>query len=518
MKLIDCYIENYGKFSRRSFTFSDGLTCFYLPNGEGKTTFASFMKAMLYGLDGYRDTSREFCERKRFYPFSGGKFGGWLRIEWQGKVYTIERFFDKKSETKDGLRVYDGYGRACEDLGAVPGEKIFGVTLAAFERTSFLDAEKIGRNFEDGASEALGALIADASTKTFARAVGLLEEERKRLQSDRKTAGRYTGVLPELFEKIFTLEEELYALEKKQEEVLKKRARLAEVERKVRQMEAERIAFGEKNEGAYSPKAAQKKEARKPSFYKMLSLIFALLWTVVGGLVLKNNLTVSLVFFSLGAFSLVLGLTFLKKKPLSSGQGSNEKEHSYPKEEWISVFSALLEERALLKEEIALAERDCLLAVEKKERIKELSEERERLHKKRRLLEVAKNKLLQADKNLKDGYFVPTSESFLRYARTFDEKRFSNVLLDGDLNCYFESGGQRRESGHYSDGEKTLLQFAMRLALLDNLYQGEKPFLVLDDPFVYLDEESLKKTEKALKSLAKDRQILYFCCHQSRCV
>ena len=72
MKLIDCYIENYGKFSRRSFVFQEGLTCFCLKNGEGKTTFASFLKAMLYGLESYRDGAIGFCDRKRFFPFSGG--------------------------------------------------------------------------------------------------------------------------------------------------------------------------------------------------------------------------------------------------------------------------------------------------------------------------------------------------------------------------------------------------------------------------------------------------------------
>lgn len=507
MRIIDCYIENYGKFSRCSLAFEEGLTCFCLANGEGKTTLSSFIKAMLFGLEGYRDTSREFCDRKRFYPFSGGKFGGCLRVEWQGKQYTIERFFDKKSETKDTLKVYDGYGRICEDLGAVPGAKILGVTLAAFERTSFIDAEKLGLPVEDGVGETLGSLITDASAKKFTRAVELLEEERKRLQSDRKTSGRYTGLLPELSQRIFNLEEEIYAVEKKREGLLEKKARLAALENQVRQAETGR---------AHSPATAQKKEGRKPSLWKMLSLAFAFLWTVVGGVFLKNNLTVSLVFFAIGALSLVWGFALTKKKSLSSGQGCDEKELSSPKEDWISTLSALIERRALLKEEIAADERECLLVAEKKERLRELIEEKERLGKKRKLVEIAEDKLLKADKNLKDGYLSPTAESFLRHVRALDPDRFRGVFLDGDFRFYFESGGERRESKHYSDGEKTLLQLAMRLALLENIYKGEQPFLLLDDPFVHLDEEGLKKVEVALKNLAKDKQILYFCCHGSR--
>ncbi len=139
MKLLSCYIEGYGKIKKRSYTFDEGITAFFEENGEGKTTLASFIKAMLYGLKGYRKGSTEFCDREHFYPFDGGLFGGNLTYEAEGKTYKIERFFGDKSETADSLRVFiDGEEVALLDE---PGRLLFGVDRESFERTSFLTAE-----------------------------------------------------------------------------------------------------------------------------------------------------------------------------------------------------------------------------------------------------------------------------------------------------------------------------------------------------------------------------------------
>ena len=53
-------------------------------------------------------------------------------------------------------------------------------------------------------------------------------------------------------------------------------------------------------------------------------------------------------------------------------------------------------------------------------------------------------------------------------------------------------------------------------ALIDNMYENEKPFIVMDDPFINLDEQNFKGAARVLKSISKDKQIIYFCCHESR--
>ena len=57
MKLISCYIENFGKISQKEFVFDERITLFLEENGYGKTTLAEFIKSMFYGLLSYKTTS-----------------------------------------------------------------------------------------------------------------------------------------------------------------------------------------------------------------------------------------------------------------------------------------------------------------------------------------------------------------------------------------------------------------------------------------------------------------------------
>ncbi len=141
MKLLSCYIENYGKIKGREYRFTDGINEFCLDNGEGKTTLASFIKAMFYGLPSYDARSKDFCDREHFYPFDGGKFGGNLTFEMDGKVYKAVRFFGEKREKEDTLRVYENGEEIAleEELGKL----VFGVDKPSFERTVFLDSGEV---------------------------------------------------------------------------------------------------------------------------------------------------------------------------------------------------------------------------------------------------------------------------------------------------------------------------------------------------------------------------------------
>ncbi len=158
MKLLSCYIEGYGKIKQRRYDFSDGITVFCEENGEGKTTLASFIKAMFYGLKGYRRGSTEFCDREHFYPFDGGRFGGNLTFFWRGKRYKIERFFGERSETADTLRAFEN-GEMTAELGDEPGKTVFGMDRESFERTVFLDSGEVEIASTSGIHARLNAFL-----------------------------------------------------------------------------------------------------------------------------------------------------------------------------------------------------------------------------------------------------------------------------------------------------------------------------------------------------------------------
>ena len=68
MKLLKCHIENFGNLANYNYEFKEGLNVINKPNGFGKSTFASFIKAMFYGLEG--GTKRaSLTDRKRYLPW-----------------------------------------------------------------------------------------------------------------------------------------------------------------------------------------------------------------------------------------------------------------------------------------------------------------------------------------------------------------------------------------------------------------------------------------------------------------
>jgi uncharacterized protein YhaN len=48
------------------------------------------------------------------------------------------------------------------------------------------------------------------------------------------------------------------------------------------------------------------------------------------------------------------------------------------------------------------------------------------------------------------------------------------------------------------------------------MYREKKPFLILDDPFVNLDEEKIEHGKAFIREIAKEYQVIYFTCHESR--
>ena len=116
MRLISCYIAGFGKFVDRSFDLSADLTNVKEENGWGKTTFADFIKCMLYGMDGGRSKSVGANDRIKYEPWQGGVFGGSLVFSYAGRTYRIERTFGK-TPSGDVVRLYDGNNMLSYDFG-----------------------------------------------------------------------------------------------------------------------------------------------------------------------------------------------------------------------------------------------------------------------------------------------------------------------------------------------------------------------------------------------------------------
>jgi uncharacterized protein YhaN len=90
--------------------------------------------------------------------------------------------------------------------------------------------------------------------------------------------------------------------------------------------------------------------------------------------------------------------------------------------------------------------------------------------------------------------------------------------MDTDFGIKKQEGGTTKSIEAYSRGTRDLYNLAARLALVDSLYEIEKPFIILDDPFTAFDDRKTDAALKLLKEFSKERQIIYFTCAKSRTI
>lgn len=101
------YINGFGKLRDLSLELSDGINIITGPNEAGKSTIHLFIRSMLYGAGIHRrGKERPVWERMRPWH-DGEKYGGSIDIEKDGKIWRIERDFNKAA---DDLKIRDVKG------------------------------------------------------------------------------------------------------------------------------------------------------------------------------------------------------------------------------------------------------------------------------------------------------------------------------------------------------------------------------------------------------------------------
>ena len=126
--------------------------------------------------------------------------------------------------------------------------------------------------------------------------------------------------------------------------------------------------------------------------------------------------------------------------------------------------------------------------------------------------------ITKAKENLADRYLSKVEDTFNNYMHVWLNNEAIRGMLDIDFNVKIEEKGEEHVAEGYSTGYCDLIDFCMRLALVDTLFEKEQPFLILDDPFVNLDADRLDKALELLNVMAANKQIIYFVCHPIRAV
>ncbi len=188
MKLVKCHIENFGKLSNFDFNFTAGLNCIKESNGWGKSTLATFIKAMFYGLPTTTKKDLAANERKKYSPWQGGNYGGNLVFAINQKQYKIERFFGKNKAEDTFVLIDLSTGKQTKAFTEDIGLEIFGLDADAFERSSYIPQKLLDSNLNESLAQKLNQIIQGTTDNYhYEDAYNALDQKRASLSNNKKT-------------------------------------------------------------------------------------------------------------------------------------------------------------------------------------------------------------------------------------------------------------------------------------------------------------------------------------------
>lgn len=212
----------------------EGLTVIAAPNEAGKSTWAGFLKAILYGIDTReRDKTGFLADKTRYQPWSGAPMAGEIQLEWEGKDITLRRFPARANPFGGFEAVYTATGDPVPGLTAAnAGEKLIGVSREVWLRSAFVGQGGAAI----GASGELEARVSALATSGQEDVSCSAVERTLRDWRNRRRANRSNGLIPQLEEEISKLdaaERELEHTRRRKGEAEQELARLQEKRREL---------------------------------------------------------------------------------------------------------------------------------------------------------------------------------------------------------------------------------------------------------------------------------------------
>ncbi len=208
---IKSMTATFGRLDRARLEPGPGLTLIHAPNEGGKSTWAAFWRAMLYGIDTRdRDKKGYLADKNRYQPWSGAPMEGELTLEYEGRDITIRR--GPRGSTPFGAfsAVYTGTQEPVPGLTAANcGELLTGVGAEVFTRSAFLGDGNLSLTTAPELERRIAALVTSGTEDvSFSQAMDRLREWKNRRQVNRSV-----GEIPRLEAELAQVREELEQLE-----------------------------------------------------------------------------------------------------------------------------------------------------------------------------------------------------------------------------------------------------------------------------------------------------------------
>lgn len=226
---------SFGRLDKQVLELDPGLNILEAPNEAGKSTWAAFLKVMLYGLDTRsRDKKGFLADKNRYRPWSGAPMEGVLECEVQERELTLRRW------TKGGVPM-GAFSAVWTDTGEpVPGmtgdnagDLLIGVGRDAFERSAFLRQAGLAVDQSPELEKRIAALVSSGE-----EGVSFTATE-ERLKSWLRRRQYRTGQIPKLEAERDELDRTLEQMEEVNRRILTAQAELEELTGQKAQLEGD---------------------------------------------------------------------------------------------------------------------------------------------------------------------------------------------------------------------------------------------------------------------------------------
>ena len=481
MKIRELHLKNFGKFSDEKITFHDGVNLFYGENESGKTTVHTFIKSMLFGLERGRGRAAVNDTFSLYEPWNNPNYySGKMKFESGGKIFSLERTFDKYSKKASLICEDDG-----EEFSIVHGD--LEVLLGGLDETSYEDTIAIGQ-MKVEPNQTLAASLQSYATNYYTTgngdinlngALNLLNTRKKDVEKEIRE------ILQEKQQKRSVIEQECNYIWR---DIHKIEAELEEVEEKI------------------ETKEAKNSEQENEPVGK---------WRVHPGVLAGMFVSLIIAFFVFNQpwnylLTIVLALAYglFAWNRLKDGKGKTQ-------EELLEEIGAVLDKLNWQKERLlAEAKEKQILYSNLQEQLDELEESEDNyknLTKKKQALEMAHTQLSELAKEVYREFSMELNRTTSEILKEITGGKYSMLMIDDKLKMHLYTGEKKIGIEQVSRGTIEQIYFALRMAASRILFDDEYP-VILDDTFVYYDD---KRLENTLRWLVKNKkQIIIFTCQK----
>lgn len=481
MKIRELYIKNFGKFSDKRVTLTDGINLFYGENESGKTTIHTFIKSMLFGLERGRGRASGSDTFSLYEPWENPNYySGVLKFESGGKNFCLTRNFDRYGKSASLICEDDGEEFSLEqgDLEMV----LPGLHEANYENTIAIGQMKVETN------QSLAVELQNYATNYYATGnsdidldavLTKLNKKKKEAEkeireiSQREQQKRYEIEQEKSFvwRDIHKLEQDLEDLEKK----IETQEDLHE------QLEAEGI----------------KKWRVHPAELAGIFVLFVILFFVLDR---PWNFLVIIV------LALAEGI-FVWNRIKDMGRKQQREILS----EAQSSLAKLLGQKEHIQSEYKEKQTIYSNMEEQLEELEETGEDYKNQENTRKALELAIQKIMELSKDVHQELSGKLNERASAILAEITAGKYEKLFVDEKLNMSLYTAGKRISIWQVSRGTIEQIYFALRMAAGEILYEEEYP-VILDDTFVFYDD---KRLENTMRWLAKNKkQVIIFTCQK----